>query len=89
MDLAVSLNEGDTVVYQCTVTDITMGGLSTIWQGSAFNCSGSGNMILLIHSQYGMSVTQGCRNGALVGEGVRNNSNDYTSQLSVMATIVT
>ena len=77
--------EGDTVVYNCTVTDITMGGLSTIWQGSAFNCSGSGNRILLTHRLYGMSITQSCSNGALVGEGIGNNGNAYTSQLSVTA----
>ena len=77
--------EGDTVVYQCTVTDITMGGLSTVWRGSAFACSDIGNTILLTHSLYGMSITQGCSNGALVGEGIGNNGNDYTSQLSVMA----
>ena len=77
--------EGDTVVYQCTVTDVTMGGLTTIWHGTAFYCSDIGNVISLLHSQYGMSITIGCSNGALVGEGIGNNSNDYTSQLSVKA----
>ena len=77
--------EGDTVVYQCTVTDIAMGGLSTIWRGTAFNCSDTGNVISLLHSQYGMSFIQSCSNGALVGEGIGNNGNDYTSQLSVTA----
>ena len=77
--------EGDTVVYQCNVTDITMGGLSTIWQGTAFNCSNIGNTILLAHSLYGMNITTSCSNNAVVGEGIGNNSNDYTSQLSVMA----
>ena len=78
--------EGDTVVYQCTVTDITMGGLSTIWQGTALDCSDTGNVISLLHSQYGMSFTQSCSNGALVDEGIGNIGNDYMSQLSVMAT---
>ena len=77
--------EGDTVVYQCTVTDISMGGLSTIWHGTAFICSDIGNVIFLAHSQYGMSFIQSCSNGALVGEGTGSNDNDYTSQLSVMA----
>ena len=77
--------EGDTVVYQCTVTEITMGGLVTVWQGTAFNCSNIGNTISLFHSQYGMSITQSCRSGALVGEGIGNIGIDYTSQLSVMA----
>ena len=54
--------EGDTVVYQCTVMDITMGGLSTLWRGSAFNCSNFGNTILLAHSQYGLSITESCSN---------------------------
>ena len=75
--------EGDTVVYQCTVTDITMGGLTTIWRGTAFNCSQ--NRITLPHLDLGMSITESCSNGALVGEGIGNISNDYTSQLSVMA----
>ena len=83
-DGSVCVPEGDTVVYQCIVTDITMGGLVTIWQGTAFDCSDIGNVILLVHGQYGMSITERCRNGALVGEGIGNNSNDYTSQLSVM-----
>ena len=77
--------EGDTVVYQCTVTDITMGRLSTVWRGTAFSCSNVGNVMYLLHSQYGMSITQSCSNGALVGEGIGNNGNNYTSQLSVMA----
>ena len=77
--------EGDTVVYQCTVTDITMEGLTTVWRGTAFNCSNNGNVILLAHSLYGMSITQSCSNGALVGEGIGNDGNDYTSQLSVTA----
>ena len=75
--------EGDTVVYQCTVTDTT-GGLSTIWQGTAFNCSDIGNEIFLAHSRYGMNLILRCSNGALVGEGIGNNGNDYTSQLSVI-----
>ena len=32
-----------------------------------------------------MSITTSCSNGALVGEGIGSNGNDYTSQLSVMA----
>ena len=77
--------EGDTVVYQCIVTDITMGGLSTIWHGTAFNCSDIGNEIALLHINFGMSITMSCSNGALIGEGVESNSNDYLSQLSVTA----
>ena len=77
--------EGDTVVYQCTVTDITMGGLSTTWRGTAFSCSNVGNVISLFHGQYGMRITISCSNGALVGEGIGNIGNDYTSQLSVTA----
>ena len=42
-------------------------------------------MILLAHSQYGMSITTSCSNGALVGEGIGNIGNNYTSQLSVRA----
>ena len=62
-----------------------MGGLTTIWQGTAFNCSDIGNVIYLLHSQYGMSITESCSNGALVSEGIGNIGTDYTSQLSVMA----
>ena len=77
--------EGDTVVYQCTITDITGGGLSTIWRGTAFNCSDTGNEILLAHRRFGTSFTESCSNNALVGEGIASNGNEYTSQLSVMA----
>ena len=61
-----------------------MGGLATIWRGSAFNCEDSANMIVLLHSQFRpSSMAKTCNNGVISGRGVRVVNSFYTSQLSI------
>ncbi len=74
--------EGRTVDYECTVTDD--GTHSTIWRGSAFNCSSS--VIILAHPRYvssGDSETCGDLSATSVGV----SGNNYTSILTLKATI--
>lgn len=71
---------GETLSYQCT----TQGAISTVWQGSAFQCISSN--ILLRHSQY--TTPQGasgiCNDGLITGNSLRiEEHNCYTSQLNV------
>ena len=42
---------GYTVTYECTV----MGGVGTVWRGSAVNCENSANEMLLLHNCFGLS----------------------------------
>ena len=63
-----------------------MGGGSTIWRGTAFNCAG--NEIVLRHSRFSESngVSGECNSGTIVGQSIRVNDNCYTSQLEVNVT---
>jgi hypothetical protein len=75
---------GDTLTYECTA----MGGGPTVWTGSAFNCSSSSHMILLLHNRFSSSKGDygSCNNGAIVGRSVSAEGNSYTSQLNVTIT---
>ena len=76
--------EGRNVSYQCTVTDPTNPPIGlTVWLGSAFQCSGSSNQILLPHSQFAEQVAATC--GSLKAMGVEVNESNYVSQLSFTA----
>ena len=70
----------------CTV----VGGFSTNWRGTAFDCPGRGNEILLRHSQFsesGLAMGE-CNHGNIIGHG-RNRTFDgfdvskFTSQLTI------
>ncbi|XP_064400235.1 uncharacterized protein LOC135346511 isoform X2 [Halichondria panicea] len=77
--------EGRTVSYECTVTDDD-GSRSTLWRGSAFNCSSSSSRILLIHILFqpnGESRTCGGLSAMSVGVSEDN----YTSRLTLTATV--
>lgn len=70
------------MTYTCNI----VGGGTTIWNGSAFDCQSKSNQILLRHSQFG---SQGnafgtCNDGAIVGQDIGVENNCYTSQLKVM-----
>ena len=75
------------ITYQCIIDGTDPGGF-TIWNGTAFNC-GQSNNILLRHNRFG--TTDGafgsCNNGIISGRslGVRE-GNIYTSQLQVNLT---
>ena len=75
---------GDTLTYERTV----VGAGFTIWTGSAFNCSNSNHEISLLHTRF--SSTKGdygsCNNGAIVGQSLSAEGNNYTSQLNVTIT---
>ena len=74
--------EGKTVSYECTVNDPTDNG-STVWLGSAFNCSDS--EIVLSHSAYsGVGVSVVC--AGLSAQSVSENGTEFTSTLTLTAT---
>ena len=77
---------GDTLLYSCTVS----GGVSTVWQGSAFdNCR-----ITLLHSHFvsGRETSGTCNHGSIVARSAwysinySTNISYYTSYLTVTAT---
>ena len=74
----------DVLPYKCTV----MGRGVTIWLGTAFNCSSSNHEITLLHNRF--SSPEGdygsCNNGAIVGQSLGIEGNNYTSQLNVTIT---
>ncbi len=75
--------EGNTVSYECTVTDD--GTRVTLWQGSAFNCPSSSSVISLAHFLYephGVSGTCGDLSAMSVGV----SGDNYTSRLALTAT---
>ena len=74
--------EGKTVSNECTVNDPTGNG-STVWLGSAFNCSDS--EIVLSHSAYsGVGVSGVC--AGLSAQSVSENGTEFTSTLTLTAT---
>ena len=71
---------GRVLTYACT----TVGRGSTLWTGTAFDCTN--NMINLRHSLFNDSnrgATGDCSNGALVGRSIGVMDNCYSSQLIV------
>ena len=79
------VDPGDTLTYECTV----MGGVATIWAGSASDCPLSGNEIVLLHNRFVHSeISVSCNNGSIVARGlyVDHENNNYTSQLNVTVT---
>ena len=75
--------DGTTVNYECTVRD-SDGSRVTVWQGSAFNCSGSPpNAITLLHTGYTTGTSATCGDLSAMSVGV--DSTNYTSILTVTA----
>ena len=57
---------------------------TTVWRGTAFDCSSAGNEIVLLHDRF-TSGEATCNHGQIVGRGITVvNSSCYTSQLYVM-----
>ena len=77
---------GEVVNYTCTIVD-TSGNPpigSTVWRGTAFDCSGSANVISLSHSLFSTSGASGtCTGGAITAESVGVVDNCFTSRLMV------
>ena len=79
---------GEVLNYTCTIVDTTgnppIG--SSVWRGTAFDCSGSADRISLSHSLFNTSGVSGtCTNGAITAESVGVVDNCYTSRLMVTA----
>ena len=72
---------GQTLSYECT----TEGPISTVWQGTAFQCAG--NRIILRHSQFTapQGATGECNNELILitGRSLRVNGDCHTSQLNI------
>ena len=76
---------GDRLTYGCTVQGSANGAI--IWSGTAFSGCLQ-NEILLQHSQFTPEggPTETCNNGAIVGQILGVQGNNYTSQLNVTIT---
>ena len=61
-----------------------MGGGSTRWGGTAFDCIDTSDEIILRHSRYTteLGTFGGCNDGAIVGRSLGAIDNCYTSQLN-------
>ena len=72
---------GDLLTYTCTV----VGGTTTLWEGTAFNCPMTTNEIILLHGNFAnIGGTSGdCNNRAILGRSLRVEDSCYTSQLNV------
>ena len=61
-----------------------MGGGSTLWRGTAFNCPNDGSVVTLRHSQFISNQAFGiCNGGDIVGRGLEVVNDCYRSQLNV------
>jgi hypothetical protein len=65
-----------------------MGGFSTVWKGTAFNCPGRGNEIELRHAQFESGDAMGeCNGGNIIGQSRNRTVDDpnskFTSQLTI------
>ena len=72
---------GHELRLECTV----VGGASTVWRGSAFNCIG--DRIFLRHSQFEIGISEMCNNGRIIGRSINTTSDSdgikYISQLII------
>lgn len=71
---------GYSVAYECTV----MGGLGTVWRGTAFN---NCRDIFLLHDRFGENYTKTCNNGDISGKSLGVFGSFYISQLHVKVRI--
>ena len=76
---------GDLLTYMCTVHGSPIG--ATLWNGTAFSGCPQ-NEILLQHHLFTPpgSPTGTCNNGAIVGQSLSVQGNNYTSELNVTVT---
>ena len=75
---------GHELKLECTV----VGAGFTTWNGSAFDCTTSGNVILLHHSRFASGTDYGrCNNGRIIGRSINTTSDSdgikYISQLII------
>ena len=74
---------GHELRLECTV----VGAGTTVWRGSAFDCSGSANEILLRHAQFETGTSGYCNNGRIIGRTINTTSDSdgikFISQLII------
>ena len=59
----------------CTV----VGGFATVWRGTAFDCLGLGNEILLRHTQFELGRATGmCNNGMIIARNLNRTFDGFT-----------
>ena len=77
---------GNNLQLLCSV----IGGVNTVWTGSAIADQCNGGTIILRHSGFPETVKQSCNSEAVVGQSLLSlsniSSNCYTSQLSISVT---
>ena len=69
----------DVVAFVCSVSD----GVATVWRGSIFDCSSSGNEILLRHFKFESGTSGTCNDGEIAAYSTEVTNNSYSSQLNV------
>ena len=85
MVLSECVCPGRELRLQCSIE----GGVATLWKGTAFDCLGQGNEILLRHSQFESGGATGtCNNGMIIGRNLNRtfdgpNHSIFTSQLII------
>lgn len=70
---------GDALMYTCTI----IGGGSTIWSGTAFDCESKSDEIILRHSQFVSGTSGNCNNGAITARSLGRADTCYSSQLNL------
>ena len=71
------IHPGRNITYECTAS----GGQFTVWRGSAL---GSQCVVTLYHRHFGTKdAFDSCKNGTVVGQGIRRDKDNYTSLLTV------
>ena len=70
--------EGYNQIYECTIFGVG----ATLWRGSAFNCPGTNDEIIIFQSTNTLSHLN-CNDGAITARIIRVESTSYTSQLTV------
>jgi hypothetical protein len=72
------------LTYECT----TVGPGTTLWRGTAFNCSINGHEISLRHTSFKTpdGAFDQCNNGNITGHSLRVEGDHYTSQIHVLFT---
>ena len=70
----------DMLTFECEV----IGGVSTVWKGTAFTCPATNNEIILLHSRFNNKLSGECNNGDILAESIEvADGNKYTSLVNV------
>ena len=74
---------GHELRLECTV----VGGVATVWRGTAFDCLATNNEIVLLNYGFGSRTTRECNNGRIMGRSINTTSDSdgvkYISQLII------